>query len=73
MDRLRNFLIAGVLLSAAGAAVTMIAWPGSTEVGYHTETTGSGFGAVLGAIAAFAGACYLIGYGVKFGREAVRQ
>lgn len=73
MDRLRDFLVGGAVLYVFGLVVMSAAWPSTSSLGssegsmFWTLVAGAGasFGAGLALVA-------IIGYGVKFGREAVR-
>lgn len=66
-------MVGGVVLYAVGLVVMFFAWPSSSSFGYSKGSVfwtlvggaGASFGAGLALVA-------IIGYGVKFGREAVR-
>jgi hypothetical protein len=77
VKRLRDLLIAGAILYVIGVGVVILAWPGTDE-GYLgvAESTGSAFWTFVGALVASAGSGMvmigLVGFGVKFGREAAQ-
>lgn len=77
VKRLRDLLIGGAVLYVVGLGVMILAWPGTDE-GYLgvAESTGSAFWTFVGGLGASAGSAMvmigLIGFGVKYGREAVR-
>lgn len=74
MNRLKQFLIAGVVAYGVGVVVMVMAWPSMTGSGFYQETDGNLFWAFVGGVSASVGAglslVALIGYGVKYGREA---
>jgi hypothetical protein len=77
MDRLRDLLVGGAVLYVVGLAVLIFAWPSG---GDGSWPDGGGSGSVFWTLVGGAGASFgagvalvaIIGYGVKFGREAVR-
>jgi hypothetical protein len=75
VKRLRDLVVAGVVLYVIGTAAVFLAWPSSDGSGLFAEESGSWFWTFVGALAASGGAGMLlvglIGYGVKYGREAV--
>jgi hypothetical protein len=77
VKRLRDLLIAGAILYVLGVGAVFLAWPGTEETYLGAaESTGSAFWTFVGGLAASSGAGLvlvgLIGFGVKFGREAAR-
>jgi hypothetical protein len=69
MERLRDLLVGGTMLYVAGLVVLFFAWPSGEGSGSVFWTLVAGAGASFGAGMALVA---IIGYGVKFGREAVR-
>jgi hypothetical protein len=72
---LRQFVAWGFAIGLVGGLMMVLTWPG-TEVGMlgEAEETGSAVGFAVGALVAWVGNVLLfvglVGWGVKYGREA---
>jgi hypothetical protein len=75
VKRLRDLLVGGLVLYVLGVGAVFLAWP-SSGTGLYDTDSGSTFWTFVGSLAASIGGgmalVALIGWGVKFGREAAK-